>query len=573
MATEDDSSLAQPLGPRRLDLTALSPDDFELLCAWVVAISHPDAMHVANPDGGADTALRRDEGGWQRCWQAKRFTGSIKWPQCKESLDDAVKTYDGITHYTFCFARNLTVNQEKLFEKHLIGRCPGVKVDHWNQSRIELALFSTPQGERIVRHFFGDPAIDTRALMRALRASGSLETGEDVLDRLAAVAEHIAAGDPLYQYVQVSTEADGPLPGLTPATLIAMHTVIGDAHIRIDAVPRNPSLLESPPGGKVYLTDAQAEQFARFRARGGDLQLDGVRVDFENMPSLFEQLAASDSGDMTLQFTAPAVLPHPWHARFNVIGSDIDFEPFEVLLEPILDIDPEWDSGLVGTVGGFTIRVLFRANAEGGGVMNFGWSWRDDATRSATERLREVFRVAALTTPGRLVVDDVRGERPQAQFELHDERLDDEMYGLMAFLYDLAALEEWTGDTITPIGVVPADEVRAVHDVAKIVRTGESPMNFEQVSLSLPPDKIPEPRPEGHQLVVEVTTGVVLRGSEILVGKLRGELTDVNVEIGETDELGNTDVRIKPATDEARHPVFRLRRFTAAELARERSEP
>src|SRR5919106_5283828 len=102
----------QPLGPRRLDFTVLSDEDFELLCYLVVLLEFPDAVRLRAPDGGADSAL--PEGAirvYVRCWQAKRFTGHIHWGQCRASLDAAVRNYR-MPHYTFCFARDLTGGQE-----------------------------------------------------------------------------------------------------------------------------------------------------------------------------------------------------------------------------------------------------------------------------------------------------------------------------------------------------------------------------------------------------------------------------------------------------------------------------
>ena len=453
---------AAPLGRWRLDLAALSPDDFELLCAWIVAIEFPGAVHVANPDGGADSALPADGGdGWTRCWQAKRFTSTISWPQCRASLDAGVTSY-GMSHYTFCFARDLTVGQQKLFEKHLRTRHRGVRVDLWDRSRLELLLFSSPQGERIANHFFNDPTLDAKALMRAIRAGGALETGEDVLDRLAAVVEHLAAGDPLYQYVQIATEADGPMPGLTPETMISMHTVRGDSRIRIDAVPRNASLIEAPPGGTMFLLREQAEEFERFLARGGDLELAGIRFEWRNMPAAFEDLTPP-SEDVTLAMNAPQVVPRRWHTRISVLDSPRPaVDPIDVLLEPTLEVEADWDGALVGSYGGIDLRANFRRRVGGGGELRFDWAWRDDAARPAAERARELALVAAVKRPGRLVIEDIEDERAPAEFHLREEKLDPDFFALLSFLEDLAVLEEWTGRRFKTAARVPVSEVSAV---------------------------------------------------------------------------------------------------------------
>jgi hypothetical protein len=90
---------AAPLGPRRFDLAALSPEDFEALCIRLARLEIVGVTGTRAPDGGAD-ALQADPGGdYRRAWQAKNHR-QIDWRKCRESLDKAVDTY-GIAHFTF----------------------------------------------------------------------------------------------------------------------------------------------------------------------------------------------------------------------------------------------------------------------------------------------------------------------------------------------------------------------------------------------------------------------------------------------------------------------------------------
>ena len=57
---------------------------------------------------GADMALPKQDGGYERCWQSKHFPRKIAWEKCKDSLAAAEKHWSP-RHYTFCFPRNLTV--------------------------------------------------------------------------------------------------------------------------------------------------------------------------------------------------------------------------------------------------------------------------------------------------------------------------------------------------------------------------------------------------------------------------------------------------------------------------------
>lgn len=562
------ATAAQPIARRRLSLIQLTPDEFELLCFWVIGLTFPDAVRVTNPDGGVDAGLPLVDRSWERCWQAKRYTSHIQWPQCVESLDAADANY-GMKHYTFCFARDLSHGQEKLFKKHLVGRHPGVLVDYWGQSRIEGLLLGCAQGERIANEFFGDPTVDTRALMRAFRAAGSLETGTEVLDRIAAIAEHLATRDPLYQYVHVGTEAGGPMPGLTPQTVVAVHLDRGDSRIRIDAVPRNAKSIEEPPGGTVRMLPEQAEQFERFLLRGGELELENVKIEFKNLPSVFEDIGPT-AEEMHLKLQAPRMLPTPWRARFTITGSAAIVNPIELLLEPTNDVDSAWDAALVGRTEGFTVSVLFRKRQQGEMMVN--WSYNDDATVPASVRAPQLAFVEALHRRGELVIDDLEGSRPRLALDMVDRRIDPAFRALRVFLENLTVVEEWSGGQLETTGRIAVDEVRAVAEMAAVIRRREASMNFEHVTLVVPQDEVTKMGDGEHQYLIEIETGLVLLGREIPIGKLRGQLTDVRVVAGEPDNNGNVRVRLEPASEEAAHPVFELRHFTDAELEVRRAD-
>ena len=105
----------EPLGPRKLPLGELTADDFQDCCHRLIRLEFPEVVSVAAPDGGADTLLPKTTEGWERAWNPKRYTEQIHWGKCKESLARAVASY-GIERMTFCFARNLTANQQKLLQ-------------------------------------------------------------------------------------------------------------------------------------------------------------------------------------------------------------------------------------------------------------------------------------------------------------------------------------------------------------------------------------------------------------------------------------------------------------------------
>ncbi len=544
----------EPIGRRRLSFGVLSPDEFELLCFYVVAIEYTDAVHVRNPDGGADTALPREDCSWARCWQSKRFTQQIKWPQCVASLDAAVANYE-MPHYTFCFARDLTLGQERLFKKHLVGRHPGVVVDHWGASKLEGLLFSSDQGKRIAAEFYGDPESDARALARAIRAGGELSTGERVLDRLAAIAEHLRERDPYFTYLTVAGEVDAPRPGLLPETVLAVERAEAGSLIRIEAVPRPSTQPEQLPGVTTRMNEEQVEQFERFLGRGGDLELSGVQVEFQNLPRAFEGLDPSGK-EMNVRLSKPRTLPGAWDARFSLETEGLDVDPIIVHLEPTLDVPDDWDAALIGEAGAFTVRMLFRWR-KGRGQFTVQWGFHDDYRMSARERAAQLNFVAGLHQPGKLAIEDMSGERPRLELETRQRVFDEEFEALQSFVSDLAVIEEWTGEQHTPTELVPAEQVRAVHGMAQIIRAGESGMDFSRVVLRMPRQKASEVFSEANQFLLEVGVALPLFGKEIPIGKLRG-LVDITASYVDTDDKDEVEVILEPASEAAARPTFEL---------------
>lgn len=559
--------MEQPVGRRRLDLAALSPDEFEQLCYLAIEIEHKDAVHIANPDCGVDVGLPTADRAWARCWQSKRFTGSVSWPQCKASLDVAVKSY-GMAHYTLCFARDLTANQEALFKKHLVGRHKGVKVDYWGQSKLEALFFSSAQGERIANAFFGDPTNDTRSIMRAIRAQGALDSATDVMDRLGAIAEYLERGDPLYSYVTVTREIDAVGPALTPGTVVSAVSVEGGIERRIDAIPRSNEALRNPPSGTMYLEPNQAEALQRFMLEGGEVSLEGVALELKNLPAGLPQPAPTtvdDSRwDVLLRGERPQ--PTPWDARFIMTTSAGSAETLDFNLRPgVPPAGEDWDAVLQGALGGLEASMLFQRGRDGGnGAITVHWSYSDTPGMGATLRSRLLAFVVALLSGGNFVVQDRAGVRPQIDFDVPREEVDPRLRTLRQYVDDVVTLEQWVGYQLPEPEVVPRDEARAIHVAAAIVRDGRSEMNLgEGITLSVPRSKYEEiPRDQPLQFLIEQGFGLAVFGTEIPIGSLRGIVTDL--QLVEEESMVGADgeefvrIRVEPTTDQARHPTFEL---------------
>jgi hypothetical protein len=552
----------QPLGPRKLDLGGLTDEDFELLCMLVVLLECPEAVKVANPDGGADAALASGPNRvYVRCWQFKRFTGTIYWAKCVESLDRAVRTY-GMPHYTFCFARDLTTNQEQAFKSKLVGRHAGVTVDYWNHSGLVASLLGSEQGLRIVTHFYGDPVADAQAFARAVRAGGELATGTNALERLNAVGEHLARHDPFFAYPTSTREASGPaIPPPTPGSVMAVEHSDGVTTTRIEAVPRNAEALERYlPSGKFNFpaTDEgrrSLDEFLNTLRFGGEVALRGVSLEFERLPPLFQTMEPIEPPEEII-IKAASSPPAPWDARFRAMKSgatlDVDLLP--------VDPPPDWDGALQGARGGLEATLLMRRRGDGG-EMTMNWRYREEDT-GFRDQLRALALLEGIYAGEPLEIEDRNGGRPSFTLEPQATSAPSLIHQLKRLFEDLATIEEWTGESIRLPEVVSREELSAIAEAAFIIRGRRSRMNFAHVVMDVEPERyeafVADP---SAPLRMELVYGLDLFGHKLTLGKLCGDLAEVEateIERIKTDGKDVVRIRLVPMTDAARAPWFEL---------------
>lgn len=562
----------QPLGPRRLDFTALGDDDFELLCYLVVLLDFPEAVRLRAPERGADSALAGGEArAYARCWQAKRFTGHVHWRQCLDSLDAAVAVYQ-MPHYTFCFARDLTGGQEQQFRQRLVGRHAGVAVDYWGASRLLGALLGSPQGERIANHFYPDPARNAAALMQALRAGGSLETGADARARLTAVAEWLASHDPFFAYATSTRETAIPQPGMTAGAVIAIEEIGPEVTHRIEAVPRNAAAVEEygPAGTLLFETTEEGRralaEFQRAFETGEQVTIsEGVALRFDRLPPLM-QPHVSEQPMEGLEITigpSEAAPPRRWPARL-VARSDAGVGEIEIDLEPVQP-PTGWHGALQGSRGGLLATLLFQRTPKPGVTFNFNFSY--DSTLSIVDQLRATTTLVALHGKGTLEIHATDGSRPEPLvLDFHDGELPPFFVVLHRLLGDLRLIEEWVGTTLPLPPSISREEMIAVAELAYIIRHGQSRMTFDEVTLELDAERY-EPFTEGVPGPVRVVLplAVNLFGRELPVGHLVGEMAASDVKVAHVTAVEGADpptwlVRLEPATEVARHPLFRFER-------------
>jgi hypothetical protein len=302
-----------------------------------------------------------------------------------------------------------------------------------------------------------------------------------------------------------------------------------------------------------------AEALERFMRHGGDIELPNVKVEYTNLPAAFSDITPAEH-DATVSLQAPRVSPAPMRARFTIAESST-VDPLEVHLEPTDDVHPDWDGALAGTVGGLTVRINFRVRGGRGEIM-VDWTYIGGDGSPVSVRAAQLAFIEALHHRGVLAMDDVTGRRPRLTFDMTDQPVDPVVKQLRALLEDIAVIEKWAGRQLDPPEKVHSSEVQALREMAEIVRDGEARMNFERVTLEVPEERWAEARRgEGDdKYLLEMEIGLAVLGTEIAIGKLRGELTaaEVTTTVGDVDESGLREVRLEPRTKASAHPVFKL---------------
>jgi hypothetical protein len=366
--------------------------------------------------------------------------------------------------------------------------------------------------------------------------------------------------------VTVTRQVGTSGPPLSPGTIVAVESAEGGIVRRIEAVPRGRAALERPPSGTVYLEGDKAAAFEKFMAEGGELQIDGARVELENLPSAFPEVDEEASGDSgwTVILRSQRRTPTPWNARFVLTKPEGSSAVVDIALKPS-DPPQDWDGALSGAHEGLEAAMLLRSR-DGRGQIKLHWSYLDDA-HGMTTRTRSVLLgfVDALHRGGKLLVEDRDGVRPQLEFNVPERVPDPQLQLLRRYVDDVLTIEEWVGATLPVPELIPAQEVRAIHDVAQIVRNGESKMTLEAISLTVPRNRFDEMQADvSSRFMIEVQFGLVVLGTETPIGVLRGVLDDLRIteEGREVDSAGQemVSIRLEPSSEDGRHPVFELTR-------------
>lgn len=370
----------------------------------------PDAISTDDPDGGADSLLAAPDGSWDRGWQAKRFTGQIRWSQCRASLNDAIAEYQ-IKHMTFCFARQLTVTRLRAW-REFQDDYPQVRLDFWDKVHLAALLVGSDQGQRIANAFFGPQPPSAVDIKRIFRAGALLETSYDALDRVIALVEQAAARDPHYAYTIVGYEPGREAP-ITPGTVISVTELRGAAGSRIDAVPRSEGLAATnPPTLKLtFDNDEQgrraAAQFEQaLRADDSTTISEGLVVRPGNLPALFrDQIGSPHRASITLTPQPPP----PWDIVCEAT-TDRGSASFPIVLRRVRGESDERVLRMVGTRSGVTLQLETRPLGE---MVRLGVTFSHQLDDSTLIEHVDALRFMSAVC-GTWDSDDPRRRRPRA---------------------------------------------------------------------------------------------------------------------------------------------------------------
>lgn len=549
--------LTSPLGPSRPDLLALGDQDFEDLCFRLALIEAPGVNRTANPDGGADALLRGPAGGFARAWQAKHHTRGIAWQKCRESLDHVIETY-GVEWVTFCFPLDLTKENQLRFDAELCSRHPQVRVDSWDASQIRARLAISDSGQRVARHYFGDPAGEPERLARAIRAGGRLGSVEDAIERLRPVGEFLEGHDPFFTYPQLQYPT-GQDPPPTPGSVISVESTEGGGTIRIDAVPRDAeAAARYRPTLRVAFSGEEGERqrlrFEQALSRNRPVSVSGgVSVTFDRLPPAF-------AGQVGEPFAAEVrIRPQldPWSSEFRVAAGGGE-EALAMQMEPLAEPPPDWDVVYEGHFGGICTSVSLRVRDEGAAML-VNWSHRLDGS-PARDQLRGLRFLAALQGKGTFTLRD-RGTRTRLIHEpTRPEAVDERLPRLIELLSDVVTIEDWTGEELEVPSEVSGEEIEAITDAATQIRDREAPFRAKKLSIVGPATAIPE-----------LIAGENIAITETMVAELFGEWVEL---ARRTVTLPGVEVVDRGEVEPGRHAIDLLPApGVPAELLRWELEP
>lgn len=523
-------------GPVEYRLADLTADQFQNLTFLLARTVDPAVVPVRNKDHGLDARLPDGRGQTLHGWQAKRFTGSIHWEQCRESVRRAIAFWRP-PRITFAFPRDLSANDQDAFRRELMERFPHVRLDFWSGGEIQRMMRDTDEGQRAAHWLFGHPEADLEALRRATSVGGELSTALQAAERQAVIQQFMDR-DPHVRYTTVSRSKDGPETPPSAETFLSVTLSIGEQEIRYDAVERYEGALDDLGGGpRLLLSDD--EHGARARGVLDRLGRDGGQATIAaglgaTMPAVplgLRGLMPAEPmwGEMEVAASERAIrAPQPGQMDVVVSAGDTDLA---VVLAPASVRTGGWDITLAGAAGGLELFQLARVKPDGS--LDLRLDWRH--TRGEGTGLEQLLATRILLAGFRGVPIEVRTPAGdvmvRARVDLPDT-VDDEIARLSAverFLELVAEVEAWLGAPLRPPARPTEVQLSTLGRVLGMIRRPDREGHDFRAEFT-PTATVPD-----HAVAVVIVQPVHARlfGEEVLLGtelitvpEARAELSD-----------------------------------------------
>lgn len=550
-------------GTTTYDILGMNDEEFERLLSRLVRLEHPTAIKPANTsDGGADLVLPAGGPGYSRCWQAKHYPKNIHWGKCEKSLNDAREHWNP-EHYTFVFPRELTVGEQKTFDKKFGGL--DIVVDQWNGEELQARLRASEGGKRVAKDFFDDIGLERERTNQAIEAAGRLETPQDAAARLQNIGAFLSKADSYFAYPASVHDEGGSAPGVAAGAVMSYAESDGQVRSRVDIVPRDEEAMDRY--GPEFALAAQegeagrraAERLQAALSRGEAVEIDdGIDVTFTRMPPAFEDMVGQRlTGKVILGPSEQARSVPPWKAHLRATSTE-GVASLDVDLEPVATPPDGWDAALTGQVAGLTVTAMLRQRA-GRGELSWNFNYQR-ASLTVAEQVEALRFMHVVSAAGEIVVTDSGGSgRPELRMPTPEEPLAAPLGLMLTFLEDVRVIEQWADVQYDIPGDITFGVARKVAELANIIRNGGRGVTWSKSDVTIPTENVPVLRRQGV-MRVEHRVGTNIFGRTVALGLTQLEITGYQVveEHPATGKPGFSTVRIEPSSEEHAKAFERL---------------
>lgn len=528
-----------------LRIAALDSIQFERLVFDLVLEENPDAVRLRPPDEGADTLVLANEGEPARVWQAKRFTGRIRWDQCEESLRSAIAGYEPLS-VTFVFPKDLTAAQLRSFDSlRAVGEAAGVSVDHWGVSVLRNRL---QRNAHIRIRYFG---YDSQTMMDV--AAGRLASADPITQAMN-LEEAFGTDDPGFEYEVELLRGPMPEPTIVAGSSVTILLRNGPRTLRLAVRAR-----EDDSGPVAVWSFAEDERGDAARAAAmlatarGDEEItieSGLVVRLANAPRLmretFEQTPSEDGQARFVFQPGPGI---PVTITIHSASGGSSSRQVTVYPFPPAPWTPlgEHDRAYVGLDGAFMPYFGFRLISETRGQTLFlpqlclGTSARENT--SALQFWLDLLDSVRVDFSGSLFPPDLTQIHPGRLAAPEETR---PRFEALATVYAAVVWLEETLGVELPVHAPPIsdEEIANLENALATLQDGMVDITFMEAegTTTRAYAEAEANRIRSHPPIV-VTARQTIFGTEVELGAALGQLPDVHVI--ELPKLGDDTVTLR----------------------------